>query len=69
MDEEEERGLIPRAPRLALGESFELLSDVLRDSQVDRTLHAPKRLSPSEQVIRRGMRWECADYSIGQGKP
>jgi hypothetical protein len=29
--DEEVRGLIPRAPKLALGESFELLSDVFRD--------------------------------------
>ena len=32
--DEEERGLIPRAPKLALGESFELLSDVLGNNQV-----------------------------------
>jgi hypothetical protein len=39
--DEEERSLIARAPKLVLGESFELLRDVLGNSQVQRTLHGP----------------------------
>jgi hypothetical protein len=39
--DEEVRSLIPRAPEIALGKSFELVSNVLRNSQAERTLHAP----------------------------